>query len=63
MVVIFVVDRELVQLLAVEFPSAMGAEPWEELERLFSMGLVMLRVIASGHASLVWRGTRCRAIL
>ena len=62
-VVVFVMDRELVQFLTVEFPPAMGAKPRKEFERMFSMGQVTLRVIASCHASLVWMGTRCRAIL
>lgn len=62
-VVIFVVDRELVQLLAVEFPSAMCTEPGKEFERMLSMGLVTLRLVASCHASLVRMGTRYRAIL
>jgi hypothetical protein len=58
-VMVFVVDRELAQLLAVEFPSAMGAEPWKEFERVLSMGLVTLGLIVPCHASLAEDGDSC----
>ena len=36
-VAVFVVDRQFVQFLAGKFPSAPGADPWQDLERLIAV--------------------------
>ena len=52
MVVILVVDRQLTQLLAVKFSSAVRTDPWKEFEGARSIGLLTLRVMVLCHASL-----------
>lgn len=39
MIVVAVVDRELLNVVAGEFPSATPADPWIELERLLAVAL------------------------
>ena len=52
MVVVFVMNRELVQLLTVKFFSAMPTDPWKHFERLLSVGLLQLSLCAPCHMSL-----------
>ena len=52
MVVVFVMDRELAQFLAVKFAAAVGTDPRKHLERLVSIGLLKLSLGAACHASL-----------
>ena len=52
MVVVFVMDRELAQLLALKFASAVRTDPWKHLERLLSIGLLQLNLGALCHARL-----------
>ena len=52
MVVVLVVNRELVQLLAVKISSALCTDPWEELEGEGSIGLLAMRRDAPCHESL-----------
>ena len=52
MVVVFMMDGELAQFFAVEFPPAVGADPWKEFECLLAKGLFPLRTVARCHASL-----------
>ena len=64
MVVVLVMDRELAQLLAVKFASAVRTDPRKHFERLFPIGLLQLKLGAPCHASLrkegdsFWRGER-----
>ena len=51
MVMVLVMDRELVQLLAVKFSSAMRTDPRKHFERLLPIGLLQLSLGALGHAS------------
>ncbi len=51
-VVVLVMDRELAQLLAVKFASAMRTDPRKHFERLLTIGLLQLSLGASCHASL-----------
>lgn len=60
-VVIFVMDRELAQLLAVEFSSAMPTDPWKHFERLFPIGLLQLCLGSPGHVSLEEEGDSSRS--
>jgi hypothetical protein len=62
-VVIFVMDRELTQLLAVEFSSAVPTDPWKHFERLFPIGLLQLCLGAPCHVSLEEEGTHHGVIL
>jgi hypothetical protein len=39
-VVVFVMDGELAQLLTVKFAPAVATEPWKHLERALSIGLL-----------------------
>src|SRR6267143_1591931 len=55
-VVVLVLDRELAQLLAVKFASAVRTDPGEHFERLFSIGLLQLSLGAPCHASLAEDG-------
>jgi hypothetical protein len=55
-VVVFVMDRELAQLLAVKFASAVRTDPGKHFERLFSIGLLQLSLGAPCHASLAEDG-------
>ena len=52
MVVVLVMDRELAQLLAVKFASAVRTDPRKHFERLLSIGLLQLSLGAPCHASL-----------
>ena len=51
-VVVLVMDRELAQLLAVIFASAVRTDPRKHFERLLSIGLLQLSLGAPCHASL-----------
>ncbi len=51
-VMVFVMNGELAQLLAVEFATAMRTEPWKQFERLLPIALLQLSLGASCHASL-----------
>lgn len=55
-VVVFVVNRELAQPLAVEFASAVRADPRKEFERLFTKGLFSSYNISLSHTSLAVGG-------
>lgn len=55
-VVVFVVNRELAQPLAVEFASAVRADPRKEFERLFTKCLFSSCNIPLGHTSLAVGG-------
>jgi len=46
-VVVLVMNRELAQLLAVKFASAVRTDPREHFERLFPIGLLQLSLGAS----------------
>ena len=48
MVVILVMDREFTHPLALEFPSALGANPWVHLKRLIPITLLPLLPAAPG---------------
>ena len=50
-VMVLVMDRELTQLLAVKFSSAMRTDPRKHFERLLPISLLQLRLGALGHAS------------
>jgi TRAP-type uncharacterized transport system fused permease subunit len=52
MVVVLVMDRELAQLLAVKFASAVSTDPRKHFERVLSIGLLQLSLGAPCHASL-----------
>ena len=52
MVVVFMMNCELAQFLAVKFAPAVGANPGKEFERLLARGLFPLRPIARCHARL-----------
>ena len=60
-VVVLVMDRELAQLLAVKFASAVPTDPRKYFERLLSIGLLQLSLGSPCHESLeedddsVWR--------
>ena len=58
MVVVLVMDRELAQLFAVKFASAVGTDPGKEFERVFAEGLVPLRLVPQCHESLAVDGDR-----
>jgi hypothetical protein len=47
-VVIFVMNRELTNSLAGEFPPAPRTDPREDLERSFAIGLFLTRSVAPG---------------
>ena len=51
-IVVFVMDGELAQFLAVKFASAVATDPRKHLERLLSIGLLQLRLGVPCHASL-----------
>ena len=51
-VVVLVMDRKLVQLLAVKFASAVCTDPRKHLERVLSVTLLQLSLGAPCHASL-----------
>ena len=51
-VVVLVMDRELAQLLAIKFASAVRTDPRKHFERLLSIGLLQLSLGALCHASL-----------
>ena len=51
-VMVLVMDRELAQLLAVKFASAMRTNPRKHFERLLSIGLLQLSLGAPCHVSL-----------
>jgi hypothetical protein len=51
-VMVFVMDRELAQLLTVEFTSTMRADPRKYLEGLLTVGLLQLSLSTSRHANL-----------
>jgi hypothetical protein len=51
-VVVLVMDRELVQFLAVKFASAVRTDPRKHFERLLSIGLLQLSLGAPWHANL-----------
>ncbi len=55
-VVVFVMDRELVQLLAVKFTPAVRTDPWKQLKCAFPKIVVALRLVAPCHASLRGEG-------
>jgi hypothetical protein len=59
-VMVFVMDCELAQLLTFKFTPAMRADPREYLEGLFTVGLLQLSLGASCHANLEWRRLRLR---
>jgi hypothetical protein len=61
MVMIFVMDRELAQLLAVEFSSAVPTDPWKHFERLFPIGLLQLGLGSPCHVSLEEKGDLSRS--
>ena len=52
MVVVFMMNCELAQFLAVKFAPAVGADPGKEFERLLARGLFPLRPVAQCHARL-----------
>ncbi len=52
MVVVFVMNRELAQLLTIKFSSAARTNPGKHFERLLSIGLLQLSVDAVCHISL-----------
>ncbi len=52
MVVVFMMNCELAQFLAVKFAPAVGADPGKEFECLLARGLFPLRPIARCHARL-----------
>ena len=51
-VVVLVMDRELAQLLAVKFASAVRTDPRKHFERVLSVTLLQLSLSAPCHASL-----------
>jgi hypothetical protein len=56
-IVVFVMNRELAQLLPVKFFSAVPTDPREHFERLLSIGLLQLSLCAPCHMSLDEGGT------
>jgi len=50
-VMVLMMDRELVEFLAVKFAAAMRTNPGKQFERPLSMALVLLRLVAPCHAS------------
>ena len=50
-VMVLMMDRELVEFLAVKFAAAMRADPGKQFERPLSMALVLMRLAAPCHAS------------
>lgn len=50
-VMVLVMDRELVEFLAVKFAAAMRTDPGKQFERSLSMALVLMRLVAPCHAS------------
>jgi len=60
MVVIFVMDCELTQLLPVKFPPAVCTDPWKHFEGFLAVGLLQLSLGAPCHANL---GDRDSSIL
>lgn len=52
MVVIFVMDGELAQLLAVKLPPTMPTDPGKHFERALSIGLLQLCLGVPSHESL-----------
>jgi hypothetical protein len=55
-IVVFVMDGELAQFLAVKFASAVATDPRKHLERLLSIGLLQLRLGWPFHESLAKEG-------
>jgi len=51
-VVVLVMDRELAQLLAVKFASAVRTDPRKHFERVLAIGLLQLNLGAPCHAGL-----------
>ena len=51
-VMVFVMNGELAQLLAVEFATTMRTDPWKQFERLLPITLLQISLGASCHASL-----------
>ena len=52
MIVIFVMDRELAQLLPTKFAPAVRTDPWKHFEGFLTIGLLQLSLGASCHANL-----------
>ena len=52
MIMVFVMDRELAQLLAVKLSSAMPTDPRKHFERLLPIGLLQLSLGSPCHESL-----------
>jgi hypothetical protein len=52
MVMVFMMDGELTQFLAVKFAPAVGADPGKEFECLLARGLFPLRPVVRCHARL-----------
>jgi hypothetical protein len=50
-VMVLVMDRELVEFLAVKFAAAMRTDPGIQFEGPLSMALVLMRLVAPCHAS------------
>ena len=61
-VMVFVMNRELTQFLAVKFASAVRTDPWKQFERLLPIGLLYLSLGASCHASLEEGGDSVRSV-
>ena len=58
MVVVLVMDRELLQLFAVEFTSAVRTDPWKQFERTLSVGLLRLTDPCHACPPLKWQPAR-----
>jgi hypothetical protein len=50
-VMVLMMDRELVEFLAVKFAAAMRTDPGKHFERPLSIALVLMRLVAPRHAS------------
>ncbi len=57
-VMVLVMDRELVEFLAVKFAAAMRTDPGKQFERSLSMVMVQLRLAFSCHERLVWKAAQ-----
>lgn len=57
MIVVFMMNCELAQFLAVKFAPAVGADPGKEFECLLAGGLFPLRPVARCHGASKWTAT------
>lgn len=57
-VMVLVMDRELVEFLAVKLEAAMRANPGKQFERPLSKGMVQLRLVFPCHERLVWKAAQ-----